>query len=166
MSARAIGALAGLAAALLFTGPAFAKPCQCEVAVGCPRDDGHTTLVDFDSIASYRELERHKQSRCSAACAQRSSAEAAAIRADGDKWCDKLGLGHHPVRAYSVVGHTDTANNWCDPDDHIGTLVCEMVCECPPGFSYDPDSKLCLGTCGGRPVAAFNTGCDMQARWQ
>lgn len=170
MSPRAIAAFVGLAGVLLFAAPALAKPCLCEVSVGCPKPSkknrGQITLVDFGSVASYGELERHKQSRCGNACAARAGAEAAAIRADKDKWCDKLGLGRHEVHAYSAVGHTDTQNNWCDSDDHIGTLVCEMVCECPFGFTYDEDSKLCLGTCEGRAVAAFNLGCDVQSRWE
>lgn len=166
MSPRAIAAFAGLAGVLLFAAPALAKPCLCEVSVGCPKDKSHKTLVDFGSVASYGELERHKQPRCSDACGDRAYAETASIRAAKDQWCDKLGVGRHEVEAYSRVGRRDTRNNWCDGDQTIGTLVCEMVCECPFDYTYDEDSKLCIGTCGGRAVAAFNLGCAMQSHWE
>lgn len=167
MSLRTLGAIAtSLFSLALFASPAEAKkPCQCEVSVGCPKD-GHTTLVDFGAVDRYREIERRKQSRCATTCGARAASATADIRADADLWCGKLGEGRHPVAAYSVVGHRDTRNNWCDPDHTVGTLVCEEVCACPPGFNLDPDTKLCVGTCGGRAVVTFNLGCDLQARWE
>jgi len=167
MSLRAIGAFAiGLFAVSLLASPALAKSCYCEIAVGCPKYDDHVTLKDFDAIESYGTFESYKKSKCATACTARSATEKAVILANGEAWCDLLGLGEHPVRAYSVVGHTDSHNNWCDPDDSIGVLVCERVCDCPPGYTFDPDSRMCHGECNGISVSTFPTSCDVQHHWQ
>lgn len=152
-------ALAALVALPAFASGPNGPHCWCEIATDCPKDD-HQTVYNFGAIAQYGKLESGKQRKCADACALASGSFRPTFDANLDLYCERLGDGVYDLHAYSKVGHTDTRNNWCDPDDFIGRLTCTTTCTCPPGYSYDPGVGQCTGWCNGLYTMTRPEDCD------
>lgn len=108
--------------------------CWCKIRAGC----NGPILKDFGSLGQYNAVVSGKQAHCSSACSTAAAQYGlSGLQGQGASACNSTGSGSHKIQAFSIVGHSDTNNNACDPDQTFGTLNCTaipVVCTCPRGW--------------------------------
>ena len=113
------------------------KGCWCWIGI-----ERGERLIDFGSVARFRDLESGKKRKCSEACSKRCASDLA----NPAKLCQKIGKDFNnssKIGCFSVVGHKDSKNNTWDYDGRPRPFQCSSCCTCERGW-YDKNRRSCV----------------------